>query len=235
MRKSLLAAFFVALCAVLAAQQAMTNDSVIKMVKAGLSDDIIVGSINSQPGQYDTSPDGLIALKSAGASDRVVGAMVTKTGAANAAAAPPPFHSEDGKVRVYVTDHPITEFISLYRGYSATAHAQTGDDPRTTEIQADMVKNCPAFVLVSSDPTHSDLVLVLRRRGGERTSAFAMAGLTGLAISAAAKVNNASIFYTNGDMIFASKQNTVEKAVKDICDHIAPPGQGQPAAAPQQK
>jgi hypothetical protein len=235
MRRSVLAALFVALCTVLAAQQAMTNDSVIKMVKAGLSDDIIVGSINSQPGQYDTSADGLIALKTAGASDKVVGAMVAKTGAANAAAAPPPFHSGDGRVRVYVTDHPITEFNSIYRGYAATAHAQMGDDPRTTEIQADMIKICPAFVLVSSDPTHSDLVLVFRRRGGERTSAFAMAGLTGLAISAAAKVNNASIFYTNGDMIFASKQNTVEKAVKDICDHIGPPGQSQPAAAVQQK
>lgn len=89
MRKSLLAALLLGLCAVLAAQQSMTNDSVIKMVKAGLSDDIIVGSINSQPGQYDTSADGLIALKSAGASDKVVAAMIAKaSGAAAPAAAP---------------------------------------------------------------------------------------------------------------------------------------------------
>ena len=89
MRKSLLAALFVAVCAVLGAQQAMNNDSVIKMMKAGLSDDIIVGSINSQPGQYDTSANGLIALKSAGVSDKVVGAIMSKaTGASAPAAAP---------------------------------------------------------------------------------------------------------------------------------------------------
>jgi hypothetical protein len=38
------------------------------------------------PGSYDTTPDGLIALKSAGASDKVVGAILSKA----AAAAPPP-------------------------------------------------------------------------------------------------------------------------------------------------
>lgn len=88
MRKFLLATLFVAVCAALAAQQAMNNDSVIKMIKAGLSEDIIVGSINSQPGQYDTSADGLIALKTAGASDKVVGAMISKASGVAPAAAP---------------------------------------------------------------------------------------------------------------------------------------------------
>ncbi len=87
MRKSLLATLLVAVCSVLAAQQAMNNDAVIKMIKAGLSDDIIVGSISSQPGQYDTSADALIALKSAGASDKVVGAMISKASGVSAAPA----------------------------------------------------------------------------------------------------------------------------------------------------
>jgi hypothetical protein len=55
----------------------MDNDTIIKMVKAGLSDDIVVVSINSKPGAYDTSTDGLVALKSAGVSDRIVGALIT--------------------------------------------------------------------------------------------------------------------------------------------------------------
>jgi hypothetical protein len=62
----------------LTAQQAMNNDAVIKLVKAGLSEDLIISTINSQPGTYDTSTDGLIALKKAGVSDKVVGAIVTK-------------------------------------------------------------------------------------------------------------------------------------------------------------
>src|ERR1022692_2631982 len=68
----------------------MNNDSVIKMAKAGLSDDVIVGSINGQPGSYRTSTDDLIALKTAGVSDKVIGAMISKSsGGAPAVASTP--------------------------------------------------------------------------------------------------------------------------------------------------
>jgi hypothetical protein len=77
---------FLAISPLLYAQLSLNNEAVIKMVKAGLSDDLIITTINVMPGSYDTSPDGLIALKSAGASDKVVGAIVSKA----AAAAPPP-------------------------------------------------------------------------------------------------------------------------------------------------
>jgi hypothetical protein len=63
----------------LIAQQAMNNDSVIKLVKAGLSDDLIVTTINASPGTYDTSANGLIALKGAGVSDKVLSAIVVKS------------------------------------------------------------------------------------------------------------------------------------------------------------
>jgi hypothetical protein len=48
---------------------------------------VVIATINSSPGHYATAPDDLIALKQAGVSDRVIGAMVAK-GAANAAPAP---------------------------------------------------------------------------------------------------------------------------------------------------
>jgi hypothetical protein len=70
------------------AQETITNDSVIKMVKAGLSQDLIVTTINSSAGKYDTSANGLIALKKAGASDKVVAAVVLKASGASAAPAP---------------------------------------------------------------------------------------------------------------------------------------------------
>lgn len=62
-----------------AAQTTMTNDSVIKMAKAGLSDDIIIQSINSNPGTYATATGDLVTLKEAGVSDKVVGAMIVKS------------------------------------------------------------------------------------------------------------------------------------------------------------
>src|ERR1039458_10395679 len=85
MRKCFFTVVFLAFCPLLVAQQALNNDSIIKLVKAGLSDDLIVTTINAQPGNYDTSTDGLIALKTGGASDKVVSAIVLK-----ASAAPPP-------------------------------------------------------------------------------------------------------------------------------------------------
>lgn len=86
MRKHLLQFAFLALCPILAAQQAMNNDSVVKLVKAGLSDDLIVTTISSSAGAYDTSASGLIALKQGGASDKVIAAIVMKASGAVPAA-----------------------------------------------------------------------------------------------------------------------------------------------------
>jgi hypothetical protein len=91
MRNALLTFFFLLVCPALIAQQPLNNDSIIKLIKAGLSEDLIVTSINSSPGEYDTSVNGLIALKKAGATDKVVSAMILKTsGAAPATATAAP-------------------------------------------------------------------------------------------------------------------------------------------------
>jgi len=51
------------------------NDTIIRMAKAGLDDNILIQTINLQPGHYDVTPDDLIALKNAGVSQRVIAAM----------------------------------------------------------------------------------------------------------------------------------------------------------------
>ena len=56
----------------------MDNSAVIKLQKSGLSEDLIVQTITASPGHYDTSADGLIALKKAGITDKEVGAMLSK-------------------------------------------------------------------------------------------------------------------------------------------------------------
>ncbi len=56
----------------------MDNTSVMKMAKAGLGDDLIVETINTQPGTYTTDADSLVTLKTAGVSDRVITAMINK-------------------------------------------------------------------------------------------------------------------------------------------------------------
>ena len=79
MRKAVSAVLFLAMCPFIIAQQALSNDSIIKMVKAQLSDDVIITTINASPGAYNTSPDALIALKQAGVSDKVIAALVAKS------------------------------------------------------------------------------------------------------------------------------------------------------------
>jgi hypothetical protein len=82
---------FLAICSLLVGQQSLNNDAVVKLVKAGLSEDLIVSTINTQPGTYDTSTDGLIALKVAGVGDKVVSVIVAKAaGSAPAVTAPTP-------------------------------------------------------------------------------------------------------------------------------------------------
>jgi hypothetical protein len=88
-RKSFVAILFVALCPLLMAQQGLNNDAVVKLVNAGLSDDLIVSTISSQAGIYDTSTDAIIALKKAGVSDKVVAAIVAKAAGSTPANAAP--------------------------------------------------------------------------------------------------------------------------------------------------
>jgi hypothetical protein len=68
------------------AADALTNDAVMKMVKAGLSEEVVISMVRSQPAKYSLSPDELIALKSAGVPDRIVGAMVEKSAGIGAGA-----------------------------------------------------------------------------------------------------------------------------------------------------
>ena len=74
---------------ILYSQESLTNDSVLKLVKAGMGDELIVNMINSQPGNYTLSTDDLIALKTGGASEKVISAMLLKkSGGTPASSAP---------------------------------------------------------------------------------------------------------------------------------------------------
>lgn len=88
MRNGFLSCVFLLLSPILLAQETLNNASVIKLIKAGLSDDLIVATINASPGKYDTSAVGLIALKKAGATDKVVAAMILKASGSPASASP---------------------------------------------------------------------------------------------------------------------------------------------------
>ncbi len=68
----------------------ITNKSVIDLTKAKMSDDIIIAAINGGEPSFDTSANGLIALKNAGVSDNVIQTMIAASsgGGSSTAAAP---------------------------------------------------------------------------------------------------------------------------------------------------
>jgi hypothetical protein len=80
------------LCLVLSAaafaQEVLTNESIEKMARARLGDDVIVSMIKSQAGHYDVTPDTLIALKRKGISDKVLAALAAKSSPSTTASAP---------------------------------------------------------------------------------------------------------------------------------------------------
>jgi hypothetical protein len=161
MRK-VLALVLVVLCPVLIAQQMMNNDSVIKLTKAGFSEDVIVASINRSPGNYDTSVDGMIALKTAGVGNKVVQAMIAKgaeppppppaappaPGANFAAASSPTSAPAPGaKPRVFLQ--------SQSHGGVWNAHRD-----QSMEMSKDFEKNCPD-VRISLNQSAADYTVSL--------------------------------------------------------------------------
>jgi hypothetical protein len=54
----------------------LTNDSIVRLTQADVSQETILHAVNTQPGSYALGVDDIIALKQAGVSDRVLDAML---------------------------------------------------------------------------------------------------------------------------------------------------------------
>jgi hypothetical protein len=78
----LLIATFLLSTSIVLAQESMNDESILKLVKSGIGDDLIVSMVQNQPGKYSLSPDDVVRLKQAGISERILTAMAKK-GTAN--------------------------------------------------------------------------------------------------------------------------------------------------------
>jgi len=91
------------------AQDVLNNDSIVKMVKAGLGEGVILSMVQSQPGKYSLNADDLVKLKQNGVSDKIMSAMVTK----NSGAAAVPAAASTGEAPA-VSDLPTSMDIGVY-------------------------------------------------------------------------------------------------------------------------
>ena len=94
----------VGMTAAAAAQVTLNNDSIEKMARARLGDDVIVSMIQGQAGNYDLTPDALIAMKREGIFNKILAALAVKGSTSGTApvavvrpapAPPPPVASAD--------------------------------------------------------------------------------------------------------------------------------------------
>jgi len=61
---------------VFSAGRLLTNESIVRLTQAEVSQETILHVVNTQPGSYALGVDDIIALKQAGVSDRVLDAML---------------------------------------------------------------------------------------------------------------------------------------------------------------
>ena len=93
------------------------NDTILRMSKAGLDDTVIIQTIQTQPGRYDTNPDDLILLKKAGVSEQVIAAMQARSAGlvfhANSKVNPAPLAAGVDEIGVYYQDTKTGEWLPL--------------------------------------------------------------------------------------------------------------------------
>jgi hypothetical protein len=66
------------LAAPLAAQEPLNNEGVVKLVKSGMTEDLIITVIQQQPGTFSFGAEDLVALKEASVSEKIIAAMLAK-------------------------------------------------------------------------------------------------------------------------------------------------------------
>jgi hypothetical protein len=67
------------LCPFLLSQQVLKNKTLIRLTEAGVADSAIVDLLNSNPVDFDISPNALNVLREAGADDKVIAVLIART------------------------------------------------------------------------------------------------------------------------------------------------------------
>ena len=201
MRKTLFATLLgVAICSPLLGQQSMNNESVVKMAKAGLSDDVIVSTINASTGTYSTTPDDLIALKTAGVGEKVIAAMVTRNSPEPRSPMTPPAEtSGSDSASANTGDEPRVYLQAQSRGTNRNA-----DRDQSMEMSKDFEKGCPA-VKVTINQNAADYTVLLNH----------------IEVGLLVRDNQFQIANRQGDLISKTNEGgSIAKGVKRACEVI---------------
>ena len=119
------------------------NSDVIKQVKAGLGDQLVLSSIeNAEHPEFDVSTEGLIALKAAGVSDHIIAAIQRAASGGQGPVEPKPMAAEAGATRSSLDREPnelvpVTKQVTVAAGTQLKlylAKAMASDRSKTGEV-----------------------------------------------------------------------------------------------------
>lgn len=166
-------------------QQTLNNESVIKLAKAGLSDDLIVATVNASSGTYDTSENGLIALKTAGVSDKIISVIVAKA-SNNSPAKSVPDSSSKGADAEHVTN-------TVSAASSTSRTVQSDGKPRIF-VKAD--QDFAVALTAALNKKHARATVVLNQQDAEYV--LQSAGVAAKQESGASKIARCLFAYCAG-------------------------------------
>ncbi len=154
--------------------QGVTIDSVIAMVQAGISDEVILARLKKGAKQYDLTPADMIRLKKANVSDTVVRVMIDPTtDVGKPSAVPQPQISAMPAVQILTIAAPSAPVAS---GATPILGAPTSGDPNDPLTPHDS-----GIYIYTVDRSGKPQMLVLERAAyqGAKTSGVFAASLTG--------------------------------------------------------
>jgi hypothetical protein len=153
--------------------EGMTNDDVVRMVITGVSEDLIMAQVSTQPPAFDTTSTGLITLSTAGVPQRIIVAIIGRNSAKPARPAP-----------------GSRELIS--------ALSKDSPDPLVPHVPGVYLINPSGYIgkMKPVDPVYAEL------RGGSGLMSFATVGILGGVGEARIKGANAQIRTTHRSPIF---------------------------------
>jgi hypothetical protein len=95
------------------AQDVLTNDAILRLLRANTSDFIILNMIAERPGKYSLGADAVVELKQAGATDSIIAAMMRRSG--------PPAQME----QPHATPPPSAPSVGPHRWSASDPHCES--------------------------------------------------------------------------------------------------------------
>ena len=125
---------------VFAQTETLTNNEIVLMTKAGLSQDLIIRKIKDSKGKYETTTNALIDLKKAGVSDEVIALMMDNP-AAKGEENPPGFSdSASTLVEVKPAAHIVLEPKEALLSAKTIAIEKSSLNPSRQALEKELLK-----------------------------------------------------------------------------------------------